>query len=155
MRAPNRTVVDGRAFGQAMARMKAFLPMENWPEPMVKLFFGSRTLSYAERLRLLTFLVGNGYPVDAVCTVLAKRMRTSASAMHANNVLKDIASGRYDHKWYYFNVNQQDYLYLNNRPYGEPSGNQIFTRRMNAWDRHCWTHPHYPTLKQQQEVVGM
>jgi hypothetical protein len=155
MRARNRTVVDRRAFGQAMARMKALLPMENWPEPMVKLFFGNRTLSWAERLRLLTFLAGNGYPIDAVCTVLARRMRTGASTMHANNVLKDIASGRYDHKWYYFNVNEQDYLYLDNTPSGTPSGNQIFTRRVNAWDKHCWAAQRAPTLKEQWEFIGM
>ena len=155
MRAPNRSVVDKRAFGQAMARMKTFLPMDNWPEPMEKLFFGGETLSCGERLRLLTFLVGNGYPVDAVCTVLARRLRTGASAMHANNVLKDLASGRYDHRWYYFNVIQQDWLYLDNTPYGEPRGNQVLTRRVNAWDERCCKRKVWPTLKEQEECLGM
>jgi hypothetical protein len=155
MRATNRSVVNKRAFCQAMARLKAFLPMDNWPEPMVKLFFGGNTLSCVERLRLLTFLVGNGYPVDAVCAVIAPRLRTGASAMHANSVLKDLASGRYDHRWYYFNVNEQDWLYLDNTPYGEPRGNQVFTRRVSAWDKRCWKGTGRPTLKEQRAFLGM
>jgi|EP00966_Prymnesium_polylepis_P336974 hypothetical protein len=155
MRAPNRTVVDKRAFAEAATRMNAFLPMDNWPEPMVKLYQRGDTLSCVERLRMLTFLVGNGYPQDAILTVIAPRLRTGASAMHANNVLKDLASGRYDHRWYYFDVNEQDWLYLDGTPYGEPRGSQVFTRRVNAWDRRCWKGKDWPTLKEQEEFVGM
>jgi hypothetical protein len=155
MRAPNRSVVDKRGYTAAMVRMKAFLPMDNWPESMVKLFFGGETLSCVERLRMLTFLVGNGYPVAGIITVLTPRLRTAASAMHANNVLKDLASGRYDHRWYYFSVIEQDNLYLNGAPYGEPRGNQVFTRRVNAWDKRCWKGKDWPTLKEQQEFLGM
>jgi hypothetical protein len=138
MPARNRSIVDKRAFGQALMRMKVFLPMDNWPQPMLRLFFGSQTLSWGQRLRMITFLVGNGYPTDAVQTVLTPRMRTSAAAVHANNVFKDISSARYDHKWFYFNVNEQDFLYLDNTPYGEASGNQLFTRHVNAMDRDHW-----------------
>ena len=155
MRAPNRPVVDKRAFAAAAARMHSFLPMDNWPEQMVKLYQGRETLSCVERLRMLTFLVGNGYPVDAIITVLAPRLRTAASAMHANSLLKDLASGRYDHRWFYFNVIEQDNLYLNGAPYGEPRGSQVFTRRVNAWDKRCWKGTEWPTLKEQQEFLGM
>ena len=155
MRAPTRTITDKRAFCQAMTRMKAFLPMDNWPEQMVKLFLGPSTLSYAERLRMLTFLVGNGYPVDAVCTVLAPRLRSTSSARHANGVLKDLASGRNDRRWYYFNVNEQDWLVLDGTPYGDPRGNQVFTRCVNAWDKRCWKGKDWPTLEEQEAFIGM
>ena len=155
MGAPNRTITGKRAFCQAMARMKAFLPMDNWPEQMVKLFLGPSTLSYAERLRMLTFLVGNGYPVDAVCTVLAPRLRSTSSARHANGVLKDLASGRNDRRWYYFNVNEQDWLVLDGTPYGDPRGNQVFTRCVNAWDKRCWKGKDWPTLEEQEAFIGM
>ena len=108
MPARNRSIVDKRAFGQAMSRMKAFLPMDNWPQPMLRLFFGAQTLSWMQRLRLITFLVGNGYPIDALHTVMAHRMRTSAATIHANHVTRDILSGRYDRTWFYFNVTEQD-----------------------------------------------
>jgi hypothetical protein len=66
MRASNHPVANKRAFGQALARMKLFLPMDNWPESMLQLFFRGTTLSCGERLRLLTFLVGNGYEEGAI-----------------------------------------------------------------------------------------
>lgn len=118
--------------------MKVFLPMDNWPQPMLRLFFGAQTLSWMQRLRLITFLVGNGYPIDALHTVMAHRMRTSAATIHANHVTRDILSGRYDRTWFYFNVTEQDYLYLDNTPYGQASGSQIFTRNVNAMAKETW-----------------
>jgi hypothetical protein len=53
MRASNHPVANKRAFGQALARMKVFLPMDNWPESMAQLFFRGTSLSCGERLCLL------------------------------------------------------------------------------------------------------
>ena len=152
MPAPNRSIVDKRSFGQAMRQMNAFLPTTNWPECMVALFFGSQTLSYRQRLHLLTFLYGNGYPVDAIRVVLAPRMRTPASCRHAENVLKDLISSRYDSRWYYFNVVEADFLFLDGTPHGVPRGNQVYTRLVNAWDKHCWKR-HFPSLKEQHTIL--
>lgn len=130
--------------------MHAFLPPDNWPETMRRLFFGRETLAYRERLQLLTFLVGNGYPVDAIRIVVASRLRTPQSRHHADTVLADLASSRYDDRWHYFNVTQADELYLNGREYGEARGSQVYTRRVNSWDDACWK-LRFPSLAQQRE----
>jgi hypothetical protein len=120
---------------------------------MAQLFFRGTTLSCGERLRLLTFLVGDGYEEGAIRTVLAPRLRTAKSAHHAETVLKDLASARYDRRWFYFNVTQQDFLYLDGTPHGEPRGSQLFTRRVNAWDKHSAKRT--ASLKEQAEFLGV
>lgn len=150
MRTPNRGIADRHEFAHAWRRMHAFLPPDNWPETMLRLFLGPNTLGYRERLQLITFLVGNGYPVDAIRIVVAPRLRTPRSRHHADTVLADLASSRYDDRWHYFNVVQADELYLNGRAYGEPRGSQVYTRRVNAWDDVCWK-VRFPSLARQRE----
>ena len=151
----NSSVVDRKRYVQTMNGLKAFLPFQDWPDKMVSLFFGAHTICYRQRLSLACFLAGNGVTHDDINTLLQTRLRDRSAQMHLAAILKAISDGTYDHKWYYFDVRQQDHVYLNGRPYGEARGRYFYTRQLNEWEtyvsRYHARNGIYPTLQMQEQ----
>jgi hypothetical protein len=74
--------------------MDAFLPKDNCPEDMILLFEGGETLGYKDRFKLLLFLVGNGYPREAIVEVFWPRLSSSKSESHFEGLLREVHTPR-------------------------------------------------------------
>ena len=59
--------------------------------------------------------------------------------MHARTVLRDLRTGVYTSKWWYFDVVQRDVLMLNGRPRRQRLSEwQIVNRQTNSWSAFCY-----------------
>ena len=83
-----------------------------WPRDVADMFNTCYTLKYSARFQLVVFLWGNGVGADCI-KLLLKPLVKSSSFGHVGALLKDLASGKDDHKQYYANVRHKLILYLN------------------------------------------
>ena len=87
---------------------------ERWPDDEYRVIFLSTVFTYEERLTALTFLYGNIRDAGLVYNALHPQLGVDAKDHnHALRFLADLASGKYDLKYYYFDVLAGDWLYLN------------------------------------------
>ena len=87
---------------------------ERWPDEESRIIFLTTLLTYEERITALTFLYGNLRDVDLVYAALHPQIGADLSDHdHAHRFLTDLASGRYDRRYYYFDVLAADWLFLN------------------------------------------
>ena len=111
--------------------------------------------TYSQRITALTFLYGNLRDVDLVYNAVQPQLGADPRDHdHAQRFLVDIASGKYDLKYYYFDVHAADSLFLAgtvNTRHAPPSQ---LARLLLAWDRECARvrrrEQRWPTLAEQR-----
>ena len=94
-------IVNRKAFVEALARVKASIPLNEWQGgadgKMVKLFFASSTLTFQQRLGLVTFLAGNGVADQDIWTLIIHRLRDDPARKHVTSILNTVQDGSHDH----------------------------------------------------------
>jgi hypothetical protein len=131
---------------EALVFTNAFLPPHLWPRAERALVFGSASfLRHGQRLRVVCFLLGNGFPAHVLRALLNTRLRDLAAHRHVESLVKDVLAGRYDAIWSYFDVNQNDQLYLNGNPSASPTGKmsepRVLQRKANSLSSYLFRHP--------------
>lgn len=129
-----------------LRRMCQVAPLEEWPNEMVKLLLGTRTIECRERVKLACFLYGNGSNADDIRTMLRHRLRDKAAARHLEEILGALRSG--GDKFFYFSVRDSEFLYMDGRPKRSEGGRCSLASRINSWDRYVRTGRRTPLAHQ-------
>ena len=96
-----------------METIKTFLPEQLfWPDRELAIFNGTHTLCYEERKRIAIFLVGNGCGSDDIYVAFEHRLGNSGNHAHFKSLVAGAMGTTYDQQWSYFDLRQQDYLFL-------------------------------------------
>ena len=125
-----------------------------------RIIFLSTVFTYPERLTALTFLYGNLRDVDLVYSALLPQIGVEARDQdHAHRFLADLASGKYDLKYFYFDVHAADWLFLGGAVNTRRSPPSPFARAVHAWDAECmriWREEaRWPTLAEQRAFLDL
>ena len=132
---------------------------ERWPEEEERIVLYTPVFGYSQRIKALTFLYGNVRDVDLVYAALRKQIGVDpADHDHAQRFLADLRSGKYDDKYYYFDVLAADWYFLGgtlNTAHTPPTPT---ARLLGAWERECarvrrWER-RWPTLAEQRAFFG-
>ena len=90
--------------------------MERWPVTIINVIFGNAEYSYNNRRDIGTFLYGNVRDANlvylSVCASNSAPTRRTTTICELRRWLADIASGKYDDKYHYFDVLLADWYYL-------------------------------------------
>ena len=132
---------------------------ERWPDEESRIIFNSTVFTYNQRITALTFLYGNIRDTDLVYSAVYPQIGVNPRDHdHARRFLVDLASGKYDLKYYYFDVHAADWLFLAgmvNMRHAPPSP---LARMLLAWERECArmrrTEERWPTLAEQRAFMG-
>lgn len=132
---------------------------ERWPDEESRIIFLSTVFTYSQRITALTFLYGNMRDADLVYSAVLPQIGVDPRDLnHARRFLADLASGKYDHKYFYFDVLAGDWLFLSgtvNLRHAPPSP---LARALLAWERECArvrrTVERWPTLVEQRAFLG-
>ena len=109
--------------------------MERWPVTIINVLFGNAEYSYTNRRDIGTFLYGNVR--DANLVYLAVREQLGNDPLHHDHMrrwLVDIASGKYDDKYHYFDVLLADWYFLGGALNTKRSPPSACVRLWNAWE---------------------
>ena len=105
-----------------------------WPDREYNLFFGGDFLAYIDRICLVCFLFGNGCRDEWIIGFTWPRLRDDSARRHVSSILDAIRAGSYDFRWYYFNLENQVFYYLNGRRNTDRMPPQQFMALANAWE---------------------
>ena len=112
--------------------------LERWPNEESRIIFNTAVFTYKQRLTTLTFLYGNLRDVDIVYAALGQQLGVDPRDHdHAQRLLADLASGKYDHKYHYFDVLAADWLFLSGTVNAHRTPPSPLARLLHAWDREC------------------
>ena len=134
---------------------------ERWPDEESRIIFHSTVLTYSQRLTALTFMYGNIRDVDIVYAALLPHQIgvEPRSRDHAQRFLADLASGKYDLKYHYFDVHAADWFFFSGAVNARRSPPSQLARSLHAWDAECMrirrAEKRWPTLAEQRAFVGM
>ena len=128
---------------------------ERWPDEESRIIFLSTVFTYSQRITALTFLYGNLRDVDLVYAALLPQIGVEdRDRDHAQRFLADLASGKYDLKYHYFDVHAADWLFLSGTVNARRAPPSQFARAVHAWDAECmriWREEaRWPTLAEQR-----
>ena len=128
---------------------------ERWPDEESRIIFFSTVFTYQERLTALTFLYGNLQDARLVYAALYPQFGVDSRAHdHAQRFLADLASGKYDLKYFYFDVHAGDWLFLNGMVNVRHAPPSQLARVLHAWERECArverAEGRWPTLAEQR-----
>ena len=133
---------------------------ERWPDEEYRILFLVDVFTYSQRLTALTFLYGNLRNAGLVYTAVLPQLGVDPRDLdHARRFLADLASGKYDLKYFYFDVLAGDWLFLSgavNLRHAPPSP---LARALLAWEREC-ARVHrrmkrWPTLAEQHAFLDL
>lgn len=145
---------------EARRRVLHFLPPGCWPESMASTLLHPKAvpLRYIPRINAVCFLVGNGVAHADISLLLSAMVRSDSARRHVESLLRDIAEGRYDRRWYYYDVRVRDFRHLDG---SRRSAQHVCSRRqdaLNRWEEvvaRCWrTGRSYPSYREQLEFFG-
>ena len=105
--------------------------LERWPDDEYRDIMYSSVFTYSQRLNSLTFLYGNFR--DAALVYNALRIQIGADSEdhdHALRFLADLKSGKYNEKYYYFDVLAADWFYCT--AWSPPSANRPARSRVRC-----------------------
>ena len=130
--------------------------LERWPDEERQTILFSAEFTYSQRITALTFLYGNLRDVDLVYAAVQPQLGVDPKDLdHAQRFLADLASGRYDHKYHYFDVLAADWLFLNGTVNAHRTPPSPLARLLLAWERECARvrrqEGRWPTLAEQRE----
>ena len=128
---------------------------ERWPDEESRIIFLSTVFSYTERLTALTFLYGNLRDAGLVYSAVLPQLGSDPRDLdHARRFLSDLASGKYDLKYFYFDVLAGDWLFLNGAVNTHRTPPSQLARALLAWERECVRlqrcEKRWPTLGEQR-----
>ena len=129
---------------------------ERWPDEESRIIFHSTVFTYKQRLTALTFLYGNLRDADLVYAAVQMQLGVDPRDRdHAQRFLADLASGRYDQKYHYFDVLAADWLFLNGTLNARRTPPSPLARLLLAWERECARmrrqEGRWPTLAEQRK----
>ena len=129
---------------------------ERWPEEESQIIFTADVFSYKQRITALTFLYGNMRDANLVYMAVYSQLGIDPRDHdHAQRFLADLASGRYDQKYHYFNVLAADWLFLDGTLNARRTPPSPLARLLLAWERECarvrGQEGRWPTLAEQRE----
>ena len=112
------TVAKGKhvRYSESMRCMQVLFPLEEWPHDYLWLFYGNSTIVWKGRLKIVSFLRGNGLPGDDIRAVLWHKLADQSAVNHLESIITSIDLGVYNHRWNYYNINAKDFLYQDNTP---------------------------------------
>ena len=127
---------------------------ERWPDAESHIIFLSTIFTYTQRITALTFLYGNLRDASLVYAAVLPQLGADPRDLdHARRFLADLASGRYDRRYYYFDVLAADWLFLNGEVNLRHAPPTPFARALHAWERECMRmrreHARWPNLVEQ------
>lgn len=134
--------------------------VERWPDDERMAIFFKDVFSYNDRINVCAFLFGNLRDANLVYAAIAPQLGAAPAAHdHARRWLADLASGKYDETYHYWQVlHNPDFYYLNGRlhskrmPLCSPAA-----RLLHAWDTECMRmrreEGRWPTLAEQHEFL--
>lgn len=128
---------------------------ERWPDKESRIIFNSTAyFTYNERLTALTFLYGNIRDAGLVYAALHPQLGVDPRDHdHSQRFLADLASGKYDQKYHYFDVVAADWLFLDGTLNTRRKPPSPLARLLLAWERECARVRHcegrWPTLAEQ------
>jgi len=94
-----------------LALMNAIGHSDSWAPTERALFNTRHTLNHLGRLRLATFLWGNSVGEAMMLLIMMPLFKVDA-AQDVRNIIKDLQSGKNDHRWFYFDTHARLFLYL-------------------------------------------
>ena len=132
---------------------------ERWPEEEYNIIFLADKFTYSQRITVLTFLYGNLRDGGLVYAAIYPQIGVDPRDHdHAQRFLADLASGKYNHKYFYFDVHAGEWLFLSgtvNLRHAPPSP---LARALLAWEWECArmrrTEKSWPTLAEQRAFLG-
>ena len=133
---------------------------ERWPDDESRIIFLSNVFTYSQRITALTFLYGNLRGVDLVYAAVFPQLGIDPRAHdHARRFLADLASGKYDLKYYYFDVLAGEWLFLGGAVNTRRAPSSQVARALLAWERECTrvrrTEGRWPTLAEQRAFLDL
>ena len=112
--------------------------VERWPENEWRIILYTAVLTYSQRITALTFLYGNLGDADLVYNAVLPQLGVDPRDHdHARRFLVDLASGKYDLKYHYFDVLAADWLFLDGTVNTRRTPPSQLARLLLAWDREC------------------
>ena len=133
---------------------------ERWPEEERNAILFTAEFSYDQRLEVGTFLFGNLRDSDLVFAAVRPQLGADPTHLdHFRRFLADLASGKYDEKYHYFDVLKADWFFVGGALNARRSPPSPFARLVHAWDAECMrmrrAEGRWPTLGEQRTFVGM
>ena len=134
--------------------------VERWPESERNAIFSITELSYQQRIDVVTFLFGNMRDSDLVFAAVLPQLGADPTHVdHCRRLLADLASGKYDDKYHYFDVLNADWFFLSGALNVRRLPPSQLARAVHAWDAECmrmWrAERQWPALAEQRAFVGM
>ena len=133
--------------------------LERWPPTFMEKLFGTHEFSYKDRMEMGTFLYGNVRDTNLVYYAVCERLGSDPKHHdHMRRWLADIASGKYDDRYYYFDVMLGDWYFLSGALNAKRWLPSPCVRLMNAWELECQRvrrqEGRWPSLMEQCAFVG-
>ena len=133
---------------------------ERWPYEESHILFLTDSFTYQQRITALTFLYGNMRDVDLVYAAVRPQIGVDPlDHDHAQRFLADLASGKYDQKYHYFDVLDADWLFLDGTLNARRTPPSQFARAVLAWERECArmrrAEGRWPKLAEQRTFLGV
>ena len=124
------------AASEALNRITTFLPNESqWQDDERNIFFGTHKLGYMERLRIGSFLLGNGCDKDDIYRALEPRLGNDGNRKQLRSWLDDLQKKpEVRARDYYFDLDKQDYYYQDGRVNYDRQPPQPLVRLHNEWE---------------------
>ena len=98
----------------------------------------SAEFTYRQRLAACTFLYGNVRDAGLVYVAIREQLGVDTKDHdHARRFLADLASGKYDLKYHYFDVLAGDWLFLSGAVNVHRTPPSPLARLLLAWYREC------------------
>ena len=111
---------------------------ERWPHEVSRIILFSTVFTYTERITALTFLYGNLRDGDLVYAAVSAQLGVDpCDHDHARRFLADLASGKYNLKYFYFDVLAGDWLFLSGAVNLRHTPPSPLARALLAWKREC------------------
>ena len=109
---------------------------ERWPDEESRIIFNSTVFTYNQRITALTFLYGNLRDGDLVYAAVSAQLGVDpCDHDHARRFLADLASGKYNLKYFYFDVLAGDWLFLSGAVNLRHTPPSPLARALLAWER--------------------
>ena len=132
--------------------------VERWPEDEYRIILYTPVFTYQQRITALTFLYGNLRDADLVYNAVLPQLGVDPRDHdHARRFLVDLASGKYDRKYHYFDVLAADWLYLDGTVNARRTPPSPLARLLLAWERECARvhrcEKRWPSLAEQRKFL--
>ena len=132
--------------------------LERWPDKESQSILYTAVFTYEQRITALTFLYGNIGDVDLVYASIGQQLGVDPRDHdHAQRFLADLASGKYDQKYHYFDVLAGDWLSLDGTVNARRTPHSPLARLLHAWERECARvrrrEGRWPTLGEQRAFM--